>query len=273
MMKRLRRRIFETLYPEDGTSWIDTGIILLITLNVVAVMLQTEPAIGETYAREMLVFEWFSSIFFTIEYVIRVWICVEMPQYSHPIKGRLRYAVSLMALVDLIAILPFYLPYFIKTDLRIVRAIRMFRLLRLLKMGRYAYAVQTLGAVISRKREEMAIAIFVTVLLTIISSSVMFFVEHTAQPEAFRSIPSTMWWTIVTMTSVGYGDVVPITGLGRFIGALICMLGVGMVALPTGIIAAGFHEHMREMKLGKDHEIFGYCPHCGRKLLPTEELE
>ncbi|MFT7582633.1 MAG: voltage-gated potassium channel, partial [Myxococcota bacterium] len=180
--------------------------------------------------------------------------------------------VSPMALIDLVAVAPFYLQ-FIEMDTRIARAIRMFRLVRILKMGRYAKAVNTLSEVVMRKKEELAIVMFVLVLLLILCSSAIYFVEGDPNKIGFSSIPEAMWWSIVTITSVGYGDVSPSTDLGKFVGGIICLVGVLFVALPTGILSAGFLETMREKKVGSDSEIFGFCPHCGEQLLPGEELE
>lgn len=273
MQESLKHRVYRMLNPgDDDNRSVDSFIIILIAFNVLSVILETEPDIAATYHNYFWWFEFFSSIFFTIEYLLRIWIADLDPRYTHPIKGRIRYALTMMALVDLIAILPFYLTW-IEMDLRIARAIRLLRLVRILKMGRYAHAVRTLSNVFTRKKEELAMATFVTVMLLILCSSAMYFTEHTAQPEAFRSIPATMWWAIVTITSVGYGDVSPITGLGKVVGAIVCMVGVLLVAIPTGILASGFAEEIREQRRGKDAEVFGYCPHCGEKLLPWEEIE
>lgn len=287
----LQRRIYRMLNPgPDDPKTVDTFIILLITANVAAVMLETEPwpslnvAVDGTaiayrmeftppYHGWFFYFEWFSTALFSLEYVLRLWVCPLDPRFDKPM-GRVRYALTPMALIDLIAILPTYLPHLIGVvDTRIARAIRMFRLVRVLKIGRYAYAVQTITGVIARKKEELAIVGFVLVMLLIICSSLIYFVEHPEQPDKFPSIAQSMWWSIVTLSSVGYGDVFPVTGAGKFVGSIIILLGVGFVALPTGILSAGFLEHMRERKRGKDSEVFGYCPHCGEQLLPHEELE
>ena len=199
-------------------------------------------------------------------------MCTLNERFAEPVRGRVRYAFTFMAVVDLVAILPSLL-VFIAMDTRFVRAIRLLRLLRILKMGRYAYAVQTLLNVFTRKREELAITGFVLVMLLVLCSSLVYFVEHGNQPEAFASIPQSMWWTIITLTSVGYGDVYPTSGPGQVVGAIVSLIGVLFVALPTGILSAGFAEEIREQRRGKDSETFGYCPHCGEKLIPGEELE
>lgn len=274
MFDRAKIEVARRLDPKDSDgAAVDTFIIVLIGANVLAVMLETEPYIADNAAAALWYFEVFSSVFFTIEYVLRLWTCDLDPRYAgHPVKGRLKYIISPMAMVDLVAVLPFYLS-FIKMDLRVVRAIRLLRLVRILKMGRYAHAVTTITNVIGRKAEELAMTSFVFVMLLVVCSSAIYFVEHTNQPEEFSSIPSAMWWTTVTLTSVGYGDVTPTTGIGKFVGAVVSMLGVLFVALPTGILASGFNEEIREQRRGKDSDVFGFCPHCGEQLIPGEELE
>ena len=267
-----RMALHRKLNPEEGTSNIDTFIILLIAVNVVAVIFETEPAIAEEYANFFRLFEFFSTLVFTAEYLTRVWLADLDPKYAHlgPVKSRLRFIFSIMAMVDLIAILPFYLR-FVKMDMRIARAIRLMRLVRILKVGRYAHAVTILNKVILRKKEELAISTFISVMVLILCSSAMYFVEHTTQPEAFGSIPRTMWWAVVTLTSVGYGDVSPQSPGGMVLGAVICLIGVLLVALPTGILASGFAEEIRERKGEGGESIFGFCPHCGEKLNPLLE--
>jgi len=287
----LKVRINRALNPgEDDSKLVDTLIIILISANVLAVMLETEPwpavavivkefginyeaPFTPDYQGFFFYFEWFSTAIFSVEYILRLWVCNLDPRFARRF-GRLRYSLTPMAIIDIVAILPTFLPHLIEVvDTRIARAIRMFRLVRILKIGRYAYAVQTLTGVISRKKEELAITGFVLVMLLILCSSLIYFIEHDAQPQGYPSIAQSMWWSIVTLSSVGYGDVYPITAAGKFVGSIIILLGVGFVALPTGILSAGFLEHMREKKRGKDAEVFGYCPHCGEQLIPTEELE
>lgn len=269
----IARWIDHALNPTgDDDRGVDGFIITLIALNVVAVMLETEPDIAETYKEWFLINETISTAVFSIEYLLRIWVAPRHRARTGREGGRLAAIASPMAIVDLVAIAPFFLQ-FIQMDLRIARAIRLLRLLRILKMGRYAHAVRTLANVIERKVEELAIAVFVSVLVLVLCSSAMYFAEHSAQPEAFRSIPATMWWAVVTLTSVGYGDVSPITGPGKVVGAVVCMAGVLVVALPTAIIASGFLEEMRAQRRASDAETFGFCPHCGEQLMPDEELE
>ncbi len=287
----LKTRINRALNPgDDDSKLIDSLIILLISANVMAVMLETEPwptiaiqdkGLGVDYEAVFtpdhqgffVYFEWFSTTIFSIEYILRLWVCKLNPRFARPF-GRVRYAFTPMAIIDIIAILPTFLPHLIEVvDTRIARAIRMFRLVRILKIGRYAHAMKTLTGVFARKKEELAITGFVLVMLLILCSSLIYFIEHDAQPEGYPSIAQSMWWSIVTLSSVGYGDVYPITAAGKLVGSIIILCGVGFVALPTGILSAGFLETMREKKRGKDQETFGFCPHCGEQLMPGEELE
>jgi voltage-gated potassium channel len=268
-MTRSRLHMYNLLWPDDdnraGKS-LDTFIIVLIAFNVLMIVLESEQTLAGPYGGWFRGFEYFSSIFFTIEYALRTWSCVENPRFGAmgPVRGRLRYALTFFAVIDFVAIAPFYLPMLISLDLRFVRAIRLFRLFRLFKMGRYSTSIKFIVEVFRRRKEELAMTIFVVLIVLILAASLLYFVENGAQPEAFGSIPDAMWWGVITLTTVGYGDVYPITGLGRFLGAFIALIGVGMVALPAGLIASGFNEIIQE-KAGKISKMRN-CPHCGYDL-------
>lgn len=220
----------------------DLFIVTLIGLNVVMVIVETVDAVAQAFGPVLRAFEAFSVVVFTVEYVLRIWSCTADPDYDGAIVGRLRFAVSGFALIDLLAILPFYLHLFVALDPELVGAVRLLRLFRLFKMGRYIRSIRLLGAVLREKRKEIALVATVLVIVLVLISSLMFYVEHRAQPEAFSSIPAAMWWGMVTLTTIGYGDVFPVTPLGRFFGILIAMLGIGMFALPAGILSSGFVE-------------------------------
>lgn len=233
-------------------------MIVLISLNVLAVILETEQNLYQQYKLIFDGFETFSVVVFTIEYVLRLWVCTDLESYSSPVAGRIRYALQPMQLIDLVSILPFYLP-FVGLDLRFIRAVRLFRLFRLLKMGHYSRSMTTLVNVIKSKKEELSITLFAGFILLIIASSLMFLVEHAAQPDAFRSIPDAMWWGAVTLTTVGYGDIYPKTLIGKILGAGIALMGIGLFALPAGIVASGFASEIQK----KEKVI---CPHCGKEI-------
>ena len=197
-----------------------------------------------------------------MEYVLRLLVCPFDPRYSSPVRGRVRYVFSYLAVIDLLAILPFYLPVLIPFDLRFLRIVRLFRLIRLFKLSRYSRAMTAIGVVLRNKRGELAIVIIVVFVFLLLSSAIMYEVEHEAQPNAFPNIPSAMWWGVVTLTTVGYGDIYPITPLGKFIGAVIALLGIGLFALPAGIIASGFTEEIHSKNLQKN-----FVHIAGRKFL------
>lgn len=238
---------------------VDLFIMVLIAVNVVAVVLATVDDLYRSYQSLFYGIEVVSVAIFGVEYLGRVWSATERPGYSNPVTGRLRFALQPMLVVDLLAILPFFLGTFL-VDLRFLRALRLVRFFRLFKMARYSAAMRRLGLVIRRKREDLTIAISATLILVVVASSMMYFVEQEAQPEAFSSIPAALWWGVVTLTTVGYGDVYPVTPVGKVLGAVIAILGVGLVALPASILASGFVDIEDEDEGGE------YCPHCGRKL-------
>jgi len=259
---KLRKRVYEILEvasPEDLSSRIfDTFIISLIILNITAIILETIESLSFRFFHFFKIFEIFSVIIFTIEYVLRVWSCATNSKYKHPIFGRVKFIITPLILVDLIAILPFYLPMLISIDLRFVRSLRLIRLFRLFKLARYSEAIKLFGKVIKNKKEELYITAFVIFILLILSSSLLYSVECVAQPDVFSSIPAAMWWGVATLTTVGYGDIYPITPLGKFLGAIISLLGIGLFALPAGLLSAGFIEEIRKSK-----ELVKLCPHCG----------
>lgn len=166
-----------------------------------------------------------------------------------------------MAIVDFLAILPFFLPVF-GLDMRMLRILRLFRLIRLFKIARYVKAIGLIADVFKQKKEELILSLVFTFFLLLLTSSVMYYVENNAQPDSFASIPQTMWWGISTLTTVGYGDVYPVTTLGKFFGGIISVLGIGLFALPTGILASGFASALEKSNV-TDKNDGNFCPHCG----------
>jgi voltage-gated potassium channel len=167
--------------------------------------------------------------------------------------------ITPLALVDLFAILPFYLPMLVHVDFRVIRILRFVRLFRLLKMSRYMRSLHMFGTVVQEKKEELMIAICMVLVILLFAASGMYVIENAAQPEAFSSIPAAMWWGIATLTTVGYGDIYPITPLGKVLGSIIALLGVGLFALPAGILASGFNDVIPRRNIRAPHT----CPHCG----------
>jgi len=239
-------RVIEAPEPDDWKSrWFDGFMVVLIISNVVAVILETIDVMAKEYTAFFWAFELFSVAVFTIEYFLRFWVAVESGdgRYHHPFTGRVRYALTPMALIDMIAILPFYLSWFLAVDLRFMRV---FRLLRLLKLTRYSPALEILGAAFHTQRRTLAAALVIIVILLVFASSVIYLLEKDIQPETFSSIPKAMWWGLATLTTVGYGDVTPVSAAGKVFGGFIMVLGIGMFAMPAGILATAFANEVRK---------------------------
>ena len=256
--------VLELPSEADRTArWLQLGLLALIVANIAAVVAGTVPQVAEQWGRWLDGFEAVSVGVFTIEYLARVWTCVERAPYRHPLFGRLRYLASPLALIDLLAILPAYLTV-VTVDLRFLRILRALRILRLLKLARYSEAMQILGAVAVRSRRELALSAFLALVLLLIAASLMYYVEREAQPDRFSSIPAAMWWAVATLTTVGYGDVYPVTPLGKVLGAAISVLGIAMFALPTGILGAAFANELARRRSGAAR-----CPQCGALCEPA----
>lgn len=250
----------------------------LIFLNVLAFAFETVDSISVPNKSYFNDFETFSVVIFTLEYVLRLWTCTLDQRFRHPIIGRLKFAATPLSIVDFISILPYYL-FLIFPNLVFIRELHLLRLARLLKIGRYSESLRTIGYVIRTKWDDLFTALITAIILLMISSSVVYFAEHAAQPELFPNIPASMWWSVITLTSVGYGDVYPVTPLGKLIGGIIAVSGLGLVALPAGIIASGFTEEFERKRKIQGLIASGFarevttqadsqktCPHCGREI-------
>lgn len=266
-MKHLRRNLYRILETSAGqrrgiSLAFNLLLISIITLNAIAIILHTVPEYSMQYDRVFAQFEVFSVLFFTVEYLLRIWVCVENDKYRHWFWGRLRYVLSATSLVDFLAIFPFYFTLF-ATDLAVIRILRLFRIFRLFRISRYSHAFRVIQHVIDDKKEELILSLVFVVFMLIIVSSVMYYVEHPAQPAVFSSIPATMWWGISAMTTVGYGDMHPITPLGKLLGGMAAIVGILLFALPTGIVTSGFLEQLRT---NRSAGVSRRCPHCGQEL-------
>jgi voltage-gated potassium channel len=273
MLERIKYRFYDILVETDDNGLIDrivaAFLMVLILINVAAVVLETVDEYNQQYGAVFQAVEAFSVGVFTIEYLLRLWVATYNPKFSKPLTGRIRFALTPMAIIDLIAILPAFLPLLFAFDLRIIRILRLFRLFRLLKMNRYVEALDKLDDVIWSKRQELLTITLAVATLLLFASSFIYIFENEAQPDKFPSIPAAMWWGIATLTTVGYGDVYPVTPLGKLLAGLIAFLGVGIFALPAGILASGFAEEVRKRREIVDCETV--CPHCGRDLPPVEK--
>ena len=240
----------------------DYVIMSLIFLSIISIILESIKEIGADFKLFLEWFDIFSVSIFSIEYLMRLYASDLTHPTTTKFKSVLKFIFSTNGLIDLFAVLPFYLPMIIKIDLRFLRTLRLIRFLRILKINRYTKSLNLIWSVLKDKKSELAVTGFVTLLLLIFASFVMYNVEGDKQPESFPNILASFWWAVATLTTVGYGDVYPITGLGKFISGFIALMGIGLVALPTGIIGSGFMDRLKNDK--KDEEKT--CPHCGKKI-------
>ncbi|MGI9350965.1 MAG: ion transporter [Rhizobiaceae bacterium] len=225
--------------------FIDLFLIILIAVNVVSVILETVDWIHDPHETLFNFIEVFSVLVFTIEYFVRFWVSADLEKYKDLKYPRLRYVFSPMAVIDLVAILPFYLTFFFTIDLRFLRVLR---LLRIFKLTRYSSAMTMMLDVLREESRAFLAGFFILGVLLVLAASGAYLVEHGAQPDKFSSIPSAMWWAIATLTTVGYGDVTPITSAGKLFGAMVAVIGIGMAALPAGILASGMADQLRHRR-------------------------
>jgi len=245
---QLRKRLYEILegYDESLVGHLVNGLIIgLILLNIVVIMLESVETLERRYSELFWVIEIGSVAFFTFEYLVRLWVIVEDPQFAKPLTGRLRYMVTFRALIDLLAVLPSYVGTFAEFDARLLRLLR---LLRMLKLTRYSHSMDMLVSVFRREYASILSATFVMIVVILVAAGGIYYLERDIQPDHFGSIPQAIWWAAVTLTTVGYGDVVPVTGLGKAFGLVITIAGVGMAALPAGILASGFTREIERRR-------------------------
>ncbi|MGF1477221.1 MAG: cyclic nucleotide-gated ion channel [Geminicoccaceae bacterium] len=259
-----RRRQLHRLLEDDeavkpGPDWLDLILMALIAVSVTSSILETVEPLAAAYGAWFAAIEITATLAFTLEYVARVWVAIEdrAGRYKRPFMGRLRYMVTPLAVIDLLAILPFYLGFFLDGNLTFLRV---FRLLRLLKITRYSPALALFEVVLFNERRALFSALSVMVLLLILISSGVYLAEHQAQPQAFASVPHAMWWGVATLTTVGYGDVIPVTALGRLMGGLASMLGIGMFALPAAILGAAFARELSKQQFAATAAMVAKVP-------------
>ncbi len=259
-MSESRRRAFEILEEPGPANEVGRAVrvflVSLIALNVLAVILDSVASLAEKWARPLYVFEIASIAVFTAEYLLRLWVAAERAEYGGGVLGRLRYLVTPLAILDLLAILPLYLPFIIPLDLRYLR---MFRMLRLAKFGRYSRSVRILRDVLADRKNELLAAASLLAAVIVMASGLMYAAEHEAQPNVFTSIPATMWWAVATCSTMGI-DIRPVTPVGKILASFIAVCGILLFALPAGIISSGFVEKYMEARRSRT------CPHCGKSL-------
>lgn len=269
---RLKRRVYEVLEvakPDDKLSKaVDIILMSLILLNVALIIAGTFE-LHETAIQVFTVIENVSVAVFTVEYFLRLWTSDLKFTELSPFRARLRYIRTFAAVIDLVSLLPSFIPA-MSSSFMVLRMFRVLRLLRVFKLNRYTHALKDIGEVFKRKAGQLISSMLVVSFLMIIAAVLMYDAEHEAQPEVFDNALSGMWWAIATLTTVGYGDIYPVTVVGKIMSAIIAILGIGLVAVPTGIISAGFTEQIERNRAEKESpepaDEKTFCPYCGHKL-------
>jgi voltage-gated potassium channel len=241
------RQLEPAAWPRTGLSPVNLALVILIIVAVLEAVLDTEPMISGGREEMFADLEFAIGIIFLVEYAARLWVAVENPRFKGSRFPRLRYALTPIAIIDFLAVVPALFAFGGAPSL-VLRFFRILRILRLAKLGRMSRAWEHIREAFYDKRHEFGLVLVLLLLTVLISGSLMYFAEGDAQPDKFGSIPRALWWAIITMTTIGYGDTYPITALGRLLGGVIAIAGVMMIALPTGIFASSFTEAMERQR-------------------------
>ena len=256
--QRLEKSLYYLVDENDERNRLSKGVnyflMALIVLTVGEMALETDKSIYKPYEEYFKIFDFFTLMVFTVEFVIRIMTA----HLDHENKGKTRwqsiknYMTSFAGIIDMVSIFPFYLN--LAFDGRILRMLKLARLFRVFKIARYNESMKDIIEVIRAKRSEIGVIMGLIIIIMIISAFLMYYAENEEHPDVFPNVLSCLWWSIVTMTTIGYGDVYPLTGVGKIIGSVMALLGIGLVAMPTGIISAGFLEKVNERKEKKAKE-------------------
>jgi voltage-gated potassium channel len=264
-------------YPRTPGKVLFRGFMyVLISVNILLVILESAPEILFEITGILYAIYAVSIAIFILLYVLRLWVCVENPRFSRPVSGRLLFMATPYEVIDLAVIIAFTIPVSFLTNPTAYELVKFLRLTVILKLVRYSDALQTMIRIFIAKRKPLGMALYMVLFLLVITSTMMYYVEHQAQPQVFTTVPESMWWGVETLTTLGYGDIVPITPAGKFLGGITALLGIAMFAIPAGILASGFYEEynltLRKggRKGGSGPESGGagreVCPTCGRPL-------
>lgn len=247
MHNKIKRTIFNYLEPKHDDPFLEKlfnyFVVGLIFLNVLMVTMETVESFDKEYGKWIDAVQTVSAILFTVEYGLRLWTIKYKPEYRGK-WGRLKYIFSFAALIDLIAILPFYVSFIPFKNLTYIRFLRLLSFFRFFKLGRYSSSFSLIDDVWRKKKDLLTASMFLSVFLIVASSFFIYMAENAAQPDKYSSIPQSMYWSVITLTSTGYGDIYPITPMGKVLTMIITIIGIGMVALPIAIFSSGFVEEM-----------------------------
>ncbi|MCL2018814.1 MAG: ion transporter [Oscillospiraceae bacterium] len=266
-MTALKKRVYKIIQPRKSQDLVSTVfdwlIVSLIAINVFVIVLDTFE-LPKTLSLILRIIDVTTVVIFTIEYTLRLWTADIIYKNKTPFKARLTYAFTFLMLIDLIAILPSYLRLVLYIDLDVLRIFRLLRIFWFFRIKReYIKSLSTIFDVFKKKALSLFFSIFIIFTLMVIASVLMYNAEKDAQPEVFKNALSGLWWSVITITTVGYGEIYPITAMGKVLGAFFSILSIGLIAIPTGIISAGFIERAREERMNaKGNKRF--CPYCGK---------
>jgi voltage-gated potassium channel len=254
--KRLRKAIWRQVDPEayerNGLSPTNRVVVFVVAVSSSLAILETEPTIDDIAPRGFAGLEWIFAILFLAEYLVRLWAEGENPKFRG-IRGRVCYALTPAAIIDLLAFLPsLVLPILPGTsNFMLLRFFRLIRILRLARLGRFSLAMRHLSQAVSERREELLLSLMLAAFVLVFAASGMYLLEGSNDPEAFGSIPRAMWWSVCTLTTVGYGDIYPHTVFGKILGGLTAIAGIGLIAMPTGILAAAFSDAFQRTRTAR----------------------
>jgi voltage-gated potassium channel len=246
-----RRRLYRELEPaareEEGLSRLNRGIIAAILISVISAVLESEPLVVSGRERLFRALDIGFGVLFLVEYCARLWTCVEAPRFGPGLRGRLRFARTPGALIDLFALLPLFV-LAVGAEVYLLRMVRLLRVLRVARLGRFSRVLDALGQAVHSRRYELWMSVAIAAVLLLVSSTALYIVEGHVQPEQFGSIPRAMWWSVATLTTVGYGDSYPITVIGRAFAGVTALTGIGLIAMPTGILASAFSDALQRQR-------------------------
>ncbi|HMB77789.1 MAG TPA: ion transporter [Kiloniellaceae bacterium] len=250
-MQQIRRWLYVNLFPgawhKRGLSPVNRAVFFLVLFSVVVVVFETEQTISQPLAPLFRTFNFIIALLFTIEYLARLWAAGCIPEYRG-LRGRIRYVFTLWSLFDLLAIVPYYLSPLLAnfgisgSEAFLIRLARLLRIVSIARIGRYGEALKLLGHSVWERRHELIVTVALTAFLLLVASTTMYLCEREAQPEAFGSIIRALWWGLITLTTIGYGDVYPLTALGKITAGIFAFAAIGLIAMPTGILAAAFSD-------------------------------
>ncbi|MFI3123827.1 MAG: ion transporter, partial [Methylococcales bacterium] len=253
--QKIHALVFPSIYGGSLQGIFDTFIVVWVIVSVIAVVLESVFAIHYILNIQFIILDTVAVAVFTMEYCMRIYSCVEEPGFEKAILGRFKQAKTTSSIIDFLAVLPFFLEVFLH-HLFDLRFFRVFRLLRLLKLTRYTGATSTLTTVIAREWPVLAASAFIMLLMVVLTASLGYLFEHDAQPEKFENIPQSIYWAVITLASVGYGDISPITPMGRIMTIILALLGIGIFAIPAALLSSAFTDQLRIERETLKNELY-----------------